>query len=526
MRTNSWILSLLGCACSTVTFSQGLINNGAKLVFSGASQVYIDGASGNYTSQSGGNITPSATSSITLLGNWVNNSANVGFTADGGGVVLAGASETIGGTSSTDFYNLTLSGSGTKTLLVNTTVGGQSAFSGVLALNSLPLDLNGFRLDMSNAATGAFTRTTGYIISETNAAVNPSIIRWYHRTVGGSKVYPFGIAGGTYIPLTFNISTAMASSTDYVDVSTRTSPSNNQPWAGASNVAAVAHMYSPNVPYADGSIPAVIDRWWDITNSSPVTADVTFSYRGAENTLNSLYSPGIIGAQYWDGTAWMPNNAVIGGASVVTTGVGTVTAPGLSTFCPWVLSALLSPLPVEVTDFSANCVDRAIVISWSTASEKDNDYFTVEKSSDGSSFHAIATVPGAGNGLIAHNYHYTDHEATSQAVMYYRLKQTDTHGGSKIFKVISVNACGAKDNVVNINNIQDGSVSVTFMLQADDQYTASLYDLAGRLVKTEQFGVAKEYANKELDTKSLPEAYYMLVLQGSQVQKSQKVYIR
>jgi hypothetical protein len=53
-----------------------------------------------------------------------------------------------------------------------------------------------------------------------------------------------------------------------------------------------------------------------------------------------------------------------------------------------------------------------------------------------------------------------------------------------------------------------------------------LYDLTGRLVQAEQFGVAKEYTNKELNTEGLSEAYYMLVLQGSQVQKSQKVYIR
>lgn len=510
-----------------IGFCQGLLNDNASIVLTNGANVYIDGSSGHYTSQNGGQVNNNtAGGTITLLGNWINNSANVGFANDGATVVLAGASQNIEGSNSTDFYNLTLTGSGTKTLLVNTTAGGQSTFTGVLALNALPLDLNGFRLDVTNPAAGAITRSSGYIISETNAAVNPSIIRWYHRTTGGSKVYPFGIAGGTYIPFTFDITTAMGSATGYVDVSTRTSPSNNQPWAGTSNVAAVAHMYSPNVPYADGSIPAVIDRWWDITNSNPVTADVTFSYRGSENTLNALYSPGTIGAQYWDGTAWMPNNAVIGGAAVVTTGVGSVTAPGLSTFCPWVLSAFLSPLPVEVTDFSANCVDRSVVISWSTASEKDNDYFTLEKSSDGTLFHPIATVPGAGTSLTAHSYHYTDHQQSSEAAVYYRLKETDTHGGSKIFKVITVSPCGAKDNVVTVNNTQDGSVSVTFMLQANDEYTASLYDLTGRLVKTEQFGVTKEYANKVLDTKGLSEAYYMLVLQGSQVQKSQKVYIR
>lgn len=488
--------------------------------------MYINGTTGHYTSQSGGQITPSSSSTITLLGNWINNSSNVGFTADGGGVVLAGASETIGGSNSTTFYNLTCSGSGTKSLLINTAVGGQSAYTGVLALNSLPLSLNGYRLDVTNSASGAITRTSGYIISETPTAVNPSIIRWYHRTVGGSKVYPFGVAG-TYIPFTFNITTPMTNAAAYVDVSTRTSPSNNQPWAGVSNVGAVTHMYSPNVPYTDGSIPAVIDRWWDITNSHPVTADATFSYRGSENTLNALYATGLIGAQYWNGTAWMPNNAVIGSAVAVSAGVGSVTAPGLSTFCPWVLSALLSPLPIEITDFSANCVDRSIVLSWATATEKNNDHFTIEKSDDGMTFRAIATVPGAGNSQSAIQYHYTDREAVAAAsTVYYRLKQTDSNGTSKAFKTVSVNACDDKDNVVKINNSEEGELSVVFSLQADDRYTLQLYDLMGRQVKSEQLDVPKAYALKTIDTEGLVEGYYMLVLQGTLVSKTQKVLVR
>ena len=78
-------------------FSQGLINNGAQIVFSGAAQVYIDGTTGHYTNQLAGQITPSATSTISLVVNWINNPspANNAFSADGGGVVLLGAAQSL-----------------------------------------------------------------------------------------------------------------------------------------------------------------------------------------------------------------------------------------------------------------------------------------------------------------------------------------------------------------------------------------------------------------------------------------------
>ena len=84
---------------SVSLFSQGLYNNGANIVFSGAAQIYIDDVTnGNYFTTGTGSITASSTSTITLLKNWTNNSSNNGFaTPDGGGVVLAGNAQSIGG---------------------------------------------------------------------------------------------------------------------------------------------------------------------------------------------------------------------------------------------------------------------------------------------------------------------------------------------------------------------------------------------------------------------------------------------
>ena len=510
-------------------FSQGVVNNGAYIVFSGASQMYIDGnAAGNYLSQSNGRITPSATSTISLEGNWTNNSANVAFTADGGGVVLTGAAQTIGGTNPSAFYNLTLAGNGIKTLAVNSnTVGGQATYTGILAVGSSTMDLNGNRLDITNSAVGAITRSSGYIISETNTAVNPSIIRWYHRTIGGSRVYPFGVAG-SYIPFTFNITTPMTSASSYVDVSTRsTAAANNLPWAGASNIGGpVNQMFSPNGNFPDGSDEVVVDRWWDITNSDPVTADITFSYRGIENTLIAPYDIGFVGPQYWNGSGWISNNLIIGTGAAVVSGatVGSVSAVGVSTFCPWVLSARLSPLPIELLNFDAKCVSNDIVLEWCTASEKDNSYFTIEQSIDGVNYTSIGNVFGNGTTNKKNCYQFIGSSISD--MNYFRLTHTDNFGVKTISKVVNVSSC--KNSNGNILIAHGGTKELGIILNSlnDEALELHVHNALGQLVEVKNVAVVKGYNNVKVDLENVSNStYYVSIYNSAEKLISKKIIV-
>ena len=56
-----------------------------------------------------------------------------------------------------------------------------------------------------------------------------------------------------------------------------------------------------------------------------------------------------------------------------------------------------SSLPVEFLDVNANADNDHVNVSWSTASETNNNYFTVERSADGMNFEPLANVKGAGN---------------------------------------------------------------------------------------------------------------------------------
>lgn len=501
--------------------AQGLQNNGAYIVMSGASQIYIDGgANGDYTSAGTGIITPSATGIITLEGDWNNNSGNTGFGADAGTVVLNDGAQNISGTSSTYFYNLTLQGTGAKTLNVNTYVGGAITNTGVLSLGTRPLILNSFVLTITNNATTAVSYTTGYVQSETNAGTNPSIMTWNLGFAAGTYVYPFGTAAGLQIPLTFDKTVTGGSD---VSIATRpTATSANTPWAGG-----VTHMYDP-ILAQDGSDEAVIDRWWEINSTAATTADITFRYDGAlENTMIVPYNTGNIGAQYWT-AAWLPNNANIGSAPAVTAGVGSVTASALTisnAYTPWILSSLAAPLPVELVNFTAVCNEPLVNVAWTTASEINNSFFTIQRSDDGINYRDLGTVAGSGTTSQMNTYSFTDTEPTVGAT-YYRLKQTDFNGQFTVTAPIVQEQCGnAGETVAAFGNGTD--VTVDIYTPAESEYTITVYDAQGKLIRSQ--AVSATTGNNRYELKGLIPSVgiYMISVNGaSGIQYSNKLYLQ
>lgn len=503
--------------------SQGVLNNGAQLNFSGAVAVNISGNNiGSYTSQNNGIINPSAAGQINLQGNWINNSSNTGFSSDNGTVSLNGANQTIGGTNSTTFYNLTLAGSGIKTQNMNTSVGGGTTTTGILNLNNLIYQLNGTTLTITNTNPSAILYSSGNIESETNSSINSSVLRRYLSSSPNTYIYPFGV-GGVQIPLTLN-KTSTGSNT--VDVSTRsTLASDNLPWAGNSNVSAVTFFYCPNNalsgnPCASNS---VIDRWWDITPVSPLTADVTFSYRGIENTLNAPYNSGLIGAQWWDGSAWNQDNATTGSAIATTSGIGNVTALNLNQFCPFILSSVSVPLPIESLDLTSNCQQNDVVLNWKTENEKNTKLFIIEKSENASDYVQIGQVNASETTYGKRSYTFIDENANSTTVNYYRLKEVDTYGSIKKHNAISNHACVPDQTTISINNTADGKASISFNASTADTYTIKLYDMVNKCVFSEMKEVQAGYQQFELNASSLPPSVYLLSIVGQTTEKHQKV---
>ncbi len=84
-------------------------------------------------------------------------------------------------------------------------------------------------------------------------------------------------------------------------------------------------------------------------------------------------------------------------------------------------------LPVELTHFETKVNPESILLSWKTASEKDNDYFNIEHSSTGFDFKKIGQIKGNGTTLLGATYSY-EHTTPSVKNNYYRLKQVDFDG--------------------------------------------------------------------------------------------------
>ena len=129
------------------------------------------------------------------------------------------------------------------------------------------------------------------------------------------------------------------------------------------------------------------------------------------------------------------------GATTGNTTAGTVISGSLVTvFSPFTIgsSSALNPLPVELIDFTAKCVNEGTELNWSTASEKNNDYYIIEKSKQGIEWDELSRMkPSQGKSQIKkYSYLDRDNESTQN---YYRLTQVDLDGKRKYLKPLLPN---------------------------------------------------------------------------------------
>ena len=84
-------------------------------------------------------------------------------------------------------------------------------------------------------------------------------------------------------------------------------------------------------------------------------------------------------------------------------------------------------LPIELLDFDAVKVDNFSKVLWSTASESNNNYFSIEKSYDGRNWFEIEQVNAVGNST-RQTYYQIDDKSSMAEINYYRLVQVDFNG--------------------------------------------------------------------------------------------------
>lgn len=305
-------------------------NSNPLLYTDAGSVVFVDG---NIINETTGHIKNNG--SIYLTKDWTNHEMAGALDPTSGKIILAGNSQSIKGAQTTKFNNLDCQGAGTKTLDITTIVGGNS---GMLSLHNAALSLNSNTLIVTNPASGAITRTNGYIVSETDPNSGYGTIQWNFGNSIGNYVYPFGTSGGTYIPFFWNITTAGIQTLNG-NMAVATYPT--LVTANPNNLPLPAGVTNLNDASGKNAAPACLDRYWIISAANYSTdpiADITFTYRDAEwdgsvpGSTNNLASENDLKGWKWNGISWLDQEA-----DNLNTGSNTLTVNNISGSAPWTL---------------------------------------------------------------------------------------------------------------------------------------------------------------------------------------------
>jgi hypothetical protein len=196
---------------------------------------------------------------------------------------------------------------------------------------------------------------------------------------------------------------------------------------------------------------------------------------------------------HYNGTDWETLGAGGGYTGSCGTGdFGTVKVLNVSDFSPFSFGSGGSgnnPLPIELLSFTAEPNGSVVDLDWETASETNNDFFTIERADNAINFEAIANTSGAGNSSIALSYSMVDFNPL-MGVSYYRLKQTDYDGKYEYSDVVAVTFTGdekGEPSIMLSPNPTNGDKGINVLLSnypTNATVTISLHDNLGKIIYT------------------------------------------
>ena len=150
-----------------------------------------------------------------------------------------------------------------------------------------------------------------------------------------------------------------------------------------------------------------------------------------------------------------------------------------------------SALPVELISFDAYLLNNTVIIEWTTASELNNDYFTIQRSADGIKFEDVRDIDGAGNSNVLIEYSTVDNNPII-GKSYYRLKQTDFDGKFTYSNIVFIDnneSINTSEMIVYPNPVSSIlNVRLTGFIAYSD-VLISIQNMSGRRVLSYGFSV-------------------------------------
>ncbi|NUN08922.1 MAG: T9SS type A sorting domain-containing protein [Ignavibacteriaceae bacterium] len=144
-----------------------------------------------------------------------------------------------------------------------------------------------------------------------------------------------------------------------------------------------------------------------------------------------------------------------------------------------------SPLPVELTSFTATTNGNSVLLKWETATEVDNYGFEIERVKSEElkvkNFTTLGFIQGTGNSNSPKAYSFMDNDLENGTYLY-RLKQLNTDGSFDYSNEISAMVSFIPDKFLlmqNYPNPFNGETIIKFQLPADGFVSLRVYDLLG-----------------------------------------------
>lgn len=317
-----------------------------------------------------------------------------------------------------DYYNVTIETNTGDYQSIN--LAADVRVNGTLNIVEGFVQLGSFDLEMAAGATITGGDDSNYI------RINGSgVVRQYFSSVGSTLSFPIGDSND-YSPITsFTVNSATLGANPYVELDITDA---NHPNRSTGNIGAGGN---------DDGVTATdyISRYWTLTGNDMTNPSFNVSYQyidgditGTEaNMIAALYGQPP-GETFFDWKDAGSVNAVNNTATITN---------GNYWGDLYAMDNRLDRLPVDLISFTVKDSPSTVILNWSTANEENNNYFSVERSSDGVNFVEIGTVKGAGNSNNLQTYLFEDLNPLNGR-SYYRLKQIDYGGQFDYSQLVAI----------------------------------------------------------------------------------------
>ncbi len=261
-------------------------------------------------------------------------------------------------------------------------------------------------------------------------------------------------------------------------------------WVNATSGNFKASVTPPRTAAPSGLGYSMVNLEWNVQRIfGPPTANLTVQWNTSDETTGFTSFRSHCSLFHYNSSMAIWEAVTPTGGATTSGTIHTKTAFGVDAFSPFTLFTS-STLPVALTQFTGKRIGNHVQLSWTTASEKGNLGFEIERNTEGGDFETIGFVKSQGDASRETNYTFLDNNFTKTA--YYRLKQTDVNGQTTYSKIVTIENA-TKNDVISVFPNPIGQGALLNIQLADnivsDNIKVEIYNINGQLMQ-QQRGVA------------------------------------